>query len=336
MAKLDARRLPAFLKDPGATRAVLLFGEDAGLARERADALQAAIVPDNDPFRLADLPRDAASRPGALAGEAAALALTGGRRVIRVRDATDALAASLKEVLDAPGDTLVILEAGELTARSKLRVLAEGSPRAAAIPCYRERGADLAATIAALLKEGGVTAEPAAVAWLASRLGEDRQTLRREVEKLVLYAGPGGRLAEEDVLACVGDGSALDLDEALMAATSGNIAAADRALEAAMAEGAHAVQVIRALLRHVQRLHLASLAGMQALQPPVFFRHKNEFEKALRHWRPDALAIVAAALREAELGTKSGGTGRPIPDAAIARHALLTLARQSAALARRG
>ena len=100
--KLDARRLPAFLKDPGTTRAVLLHGEDAGLARERAEALQEAIAPGNDPFRVAELARDAAARPGALAGEAAALALTGGRRVIRVRDATDALVKLLNVDTDYP------------------------------------------------------------------------------------------------------------------------------------------------------------------------------------------------------------------------------------------
>jgi DNA polymerase-3 subunit delta len=334
--KLDARRLPAFLKDPGAARAALLFGEDAGLARERADALQEAIAPGNDPFRVAELPRDAAARPGALAGEAAALALTGGRRVIRIRDATDALAPALREVLEGTGDTLIVIEAGELPARSKLRQLAEAHARAAAVPCYRERGAELSATITALLQADGVTAEPAAVAWLAGRLGDDRQTLRRELEKLALYAGPGGRLAEEDVLACIGDGSALELDEALAAATAGEVATADRALESALSEGANPVQVLRALLRHVQRLHLASIAGMQALQPPVFFRNRPSFEKALRIWRTDALEAVLAGLLEAERQSKSGGTGRPIPDAAVARSALLTLARQSAILARRG
>ena len=48
MAKLDARRLPAFLKDPGPTRAVLLHGEDAGLVRERAEAIQQAVIGGDD------------------------------------------------------------------------------------------------------------------------------------------------------------------------------------------------------------------------------------------------------------------------------------------------
>ncbi|MCG7362142.1 DNA polymerase III subunit delta [Roseomonas sp. ACRSG] len=345
MAKLDARRLPAFLKDPGTTRAVLLHGEDAGLVRERAEAIQQAVIGGDDPFRLSELPREAAAKPGALAAEISALALTGGRRLVRVRDASDALATGVKEALASPGDALLLLEAGELPARAKLRALLEPHPEAAVIACYRERGADLANTIAALLREQGVTAEPSALEWLAGRMGEDRMMLRREIEKLALYAGEGGRLGEEDVLACVGDGSTLDLDEALIAATAGEVAVADRALDAALAEGAHPVMVVRAALRHVQRLHLAALAmaqgasassALEGLRPPVFFRHKPGFERALRCWSPVSLAQAGEMLLEAEKRTKSSSAARPIPDQTIARAAIMTLARQALAARRRG
>ncbi|EHL95483.1 DNA polymerase III, delta subunit [Acetobacteraceae bacterium AT-5844] len=345
MAKLDARRVAAFLKDPGPVRAVLLHGEDAGLIRERADGLQQAVLGGDDPFRYADLPRDAASKPGALAAEMSALALTGGRRLVRVRDATDTLATGVKDALSTPGDTLLVLEAGELPARAKLRSLLEPHPQAAVIACYRERGADLANTIATLLREQGVQADPSALEWLAGRLGEDRMLLRREIEKLALYAGEGGHLGEDDVLACVGDGSTLDLDEALIAATAGEIAVADRALDVALSEGAHPVMVVRAALRHVQRLHLASLAmaegapagaALDGLRPPVFFRHKPGFERALRCWSPSSLAAAGDALLEAEKRTKSSSAARPVPDQAIARAAILTLARQAFAARRRG
>jgi DNA polymerase-3 subunit delta len=344
VAKLDARRLPGFLKDPGATRVVLLHGEDAGLVRERADALQQAVTGGDDPFRYAELPREAAGKPGALSAEMSALAMTGGRRMVRVRDATDAVAGGVKEALNAPGDTLLVLEAGEMPARAKLRALLEPHPQAAVIACYRERGAELAGTIATLLREQGVTAGPAALEWLAGRLGEDRMMLRREVEKLALYAGEGGRLGEEDVLACIGDGSTLDLDEALIAATAGEIGVADRALDAALAEGAHPVMIVRAALRHVQRLHLAALAvaggtspgqALDGLRPPVFFRNKPGFERALRCWSPAALAAAGDALLEAEKRTKSSSAARPIPDQVIAREAILALGRQALAARRR-
>jgi DNA polymerase-3 subunit delta len=334
MARIDARRLAAFLDDPGACRVVLLHGDDPGLVRERAERLAARLT-GGDALRLVEVPREAARDPGLLAAEAATLALVGGRRLVRVREATDAFAAAAKEALAGPGPGLVLLEAGELPARSKLRALLEPAPEAAVIPCYRERGAELATSIARLLAELEVQAEPAAVEWLAQRLGEDRLLLRRELEKLAAYVGAGGRVTQEDALACVAEGSALDLEEALVAALGGEVAAADRALEAALAEGASPVQVVRAAMRQVQRLHLAALAvasgatpgaALEGLRPPVFFRHKPGLERALRRWRPEALEAAGAALLEAERRSKTTG----LPAATIARAAVLALARQAA------
>ena len=96
MAKIDARRIAGFLAEPPATaRVVLIYGDDLGLVRERADQLMRAMVGD-DPFGLVDVPREAASRDvSLLGGEAAQSALTGGRRLVRVRDATDGLAAAV-------------------------------------------------------------------------------------------------------------------------------------------------------------------------------------------------------------------------------------------------
>ncbi len=336
MAKLDPKRINAFLADPGPTRAVLLYGDDAGLARERAEALLRAVLGGDlsDPFRLAELSREEAARPGALAGEAAALAMTGGRRVVRLRDATDAHATPLKEALAGAGEALLILEGGEMTARSKLRVMAEAAPDVAVIACWRERPDELAGTITRLLREAGVQVDAAVAGWLAARLGEDRMLLRRAVEVLALHAGPGGTVDEAAARACVAEGVGADLDTALMAATEGNARAADAALDAAFAEGANAVMVVRATLRHVQRLHEAQIAGDSgALRPPVFFRHKPAFDRALRLWPTAALEAQGAALLEAERRTKTTAF-REVHEA-LARAGIAALARQAAGFARR-
>jgi DNA polymerase-3 subunit delta len=331
MAKLDARRGAAVLADPGPFRAVLLHGDDSGLVRERAEALVRTVLGGkmDDPFRLAELSREEAAKPGALAGEAAALAMTGGRRVVRLRDATDAHAGPLKDALATPGEALMVLEGGELTTRSKLRVMAEAAPDVAVITCYRERDEALVGTLGRMLREQGVQADPAALSFLATRLGEDRMQTRREMEKLALYVGAGGRVDEDAALACIGEGAMLDLDEALMAATVGDAPTADRALTAAFAEGAAPVQVLRAALRHVQRLHEAAVAGGDSgvLRPPVFFRHKPAFDRALRNWSPAALEAVGAALLDAEKRTKT--TAFRDADVTIARAALAAIARQA-------
>jgi DNA polymerase-3 subunit delta len=245
---------------------VLLHGDDPGLIRERAERLVRAVA-GGDAMRLVEVPRDGWRDPGLLAAEAASVPLTGGRPLVRVRDAGDGFAPAAKAALAGPGPGVVVLEAPEAQARSKLRTLLEPAPAAAVIACYRERGADLARSVGAILGELGASAEPAAMDWLAQRLGEDRMLLRRELEKLALYVGEGGKVGVEDAVACVAEGSALGLEEALTAAMSGDLATADRALETAFAEGANAVQVVRAALRHVQRLHLASWPSRAGRRP---------------------------------------------------------------------
>ncbi|MDB5316129.1 MAG: polymerase delta subunit [Rhodospirillales bacterium] len=335
MAKLDARRIAGFLAEPGDTRVVLLHGEDQGLVRERGAGLVQRVA-EGDAFRMVDVAREAAVKDaGLLAAEASTPALTGGRRIVRVRDATDGLTAAAKAACAGRGPGIVLLEAGELAGNKGLRLALEKHEAAAVIACYPETGAALESSVAACLTSLGARAEPAALAWLAARLGEDRMVMRRELEKLALYVGPGVAITEEDAASCIAGGAALDMDEALLAASGGDVARADSALDAAFAEGANAVQLVRATLRHMQRLQAAAdaVAGgaspghaLAGLRPPVFFKQRGAMERALRLWSPQSLAAAGAALLEAERRTKTTG----MPDVAVARNAVLGIARMAA------
>lgn len=337
--KLEGARIAPFLRNPGAVRGVLLYGEDEGLRRERAEALVAAVAGGrDDPFRVSVVPREAASAdPGRLAGEMAAISMMGGRRAVWLRDATNALAAAIETALAVPGDSLLVVEAGALRPAERLRVLFERRQDAAAIACWPETGADLRASIAARLTELDVTVEPDALAWLADHLGADRGVTRQEIEKLALSVGPGGRV---DIAACeavVGDHAGLGLEAAMFAATAGDPARADRALRAAMAEGANPVAVIRTALRHMQRLSLALAEELNRLspkeaarraRPAVFFRHEQDFARALARWTVPRVAAVSGRLLAAEAACKTTGA----PDALIAARAVLEIAHAAASM----
>lgn len=335
VAKLEPRRLPAFLADPPADcRVVLLIGDDAGLVNERAAALMRAVAGDN-PICVVEPPREAARDAGSLAGEAASVPLMGGRMAIRIRDARDAWAEAVKAALAGPGPGLVIIEGAGLTGKSKLKGLVAADARGQVIECYAERGRDLTASITRILGELGVAAEPAALDWLTERAGEDRLAMRRALEVLALHAEPGQRISVEDAMDLLGEGSMLDLDEALMAASLGEVAVADRAIAKAFGEGANPVQVLRAALRHTQRLHMARLAmeggasaeeAVSALRPPVFWKAKPAMTRALSRWSLARLEALGAALLRAERQAKSTG----LPDETVARQVVLALARSAA------
>ncbi len=332
--KLAASGVAAFLRDPGACRVILLYGDDAGMIRDRAVGLVRLVAGAlDDPFLVVELTREEIAR---LPDEAASLPMTGGRRVVRVRDVTDAAAAQVRAVLKSRAPALVVLEGPSLGTRSRLRTDLDGAPDGVAIGCYPEEGHALEATIRDTLKQAGVSVDPDALSWLTGQLGADRAATRAELEKLALYAGPNGRVDLDAAMACIGDLSGLSLDDALFAATIGDVATTDRALELAMAEGAAPVQVLRAGIMHLQRLQRARMAmeerGLSAgdaartLRPPLFYRRVAAFNRALGIWSGQAVAAAIGGLAEAERGCKRTGW----PDQILCRNALLVVARRAA------
>src|ERR1700740_153050 len=88
MVALRGKEIDSFLARPDPGRPIiLLYGPDAGLVRERADALLKSAVDDpNDPFSMVKLDGDElAAEPSRLVDEAMTVPLFGGRRAIRVR-----------------------------------------------------------------------------------------------------------------------------------------------------------------------------------------------------------------------------------------------------------
>lgn len=323
MVKLAPRQIDGYLKSPS-TPWVLLYGPDGGLVRERATRLAAAIAGDAaDPFRVAELTtamlRD---DPARLSDEANAMSLTGGRRVVRLRDAGDAVAGIVAPLLDGPPPVaLMVVEAGDLGPRSTLRLLFEKSARGAALPCYRDEGGSLAALVDGVLRDAGLSATAEARGFLLDNLGGDRGVSRAELDKLVLYMGPPGKtsgrqVSLDDVQACIGDSAASSLDDVALAIGDGDVAALERAVERGMAEGATPVGLLRAAARHFLRLHqgAAVLAesgdaerAVKSLRPPVHFRQVERVGRQLRRWRPATLSQAIDRLLEAEMACKRTG-----------------------------
>ncbi len=335
--KIRASEIQAFLCAPDAgCRAALIYGPDAGLVLERADALCRSIVPDpSDPFRVAEFGAQVLrDDPARLADEAAALALTGGRRVVRVREAGDATTAVLKDFLDhGRGEALVVVTGGDLGPRSSLRRLFESAKQAVAIPCYADDAGDLRGLIGDVLGAEQITVEDDARDYLTQALGADRAVSRRELEKLALWAGPSGTVALADAVALVGDTGAASLDEIAYAALAGDFAAADAALSTARQIGLDPIPVLRAvsgLLVRVQSVARRAATGepvdsaVASLKPPVFFKLRPRFEALVRRWSAAGLADAFQLVLDAEAACKrTGAPDWPLCGRAVQQVAML-------------
>lgn len=340
--KITGRSVEGFLKAPRpGVEAVLIYGPDSGLVRERSLALAQSLgIDSEDPFAQRELtPGEVASDPAGLYDECAALSLTGGRRLVLLRGAGDNVAPAVEALLaDPPGAALLVLEAGDLPPRSRLRKLCEQSDRAAALPCYQDSAESLPRLVREALSGAGLDIAPDALDHLVEHLGADRQMTRGEIEKLVLFVGEAEgdqrRVERQDVVACLADGALQTLDDLTLAVADGDLAQVDRSLRRLSAEGTNAITLLRALARHFQRLATAAEAvaagspvdqAVEKLRPPVFWKHKGRVTAQLRNWSKESLQRAEQELLETEILCKSSG----LPMATLAEQAVLTLARSA-------
>jgi len=335
MVALRGRDIDSYLARPDAGRPIaLLYGPDAGLVRERAEALIAGAVDDPaDPFSLVRLDGDdLAAEPSRLVDEAMTVPLFGGRRAIRIRAGSRNFASGIDTLAETPPrDCRIVIEAGELRPDSPLRKACERSKIAVAIACYPDTERDLARLLDEELRAAGLRIAPDARATLLSLLGGDRQASRNELRKLTLYAHGRGEVTLDDVAAVISDASDLKLDTMIDAAFAGKPALVEIEFTKAMAAGTYPGAIIAAAQRHASALHKASLAideGASAAAaaesgfPRLHFSRKAGVEQALRNFNAARLRALIDQLATAALDTRrQAGLA-----ASIAQRALMAIA----------
>jgi DNA polymerase-3 subunit delta len=314
---------------------VLVYGADAGLVRERAEALVRAAVDNvDDPFSLVRLDGEVlSSEPARLAEEANTVPLFGGRRAIwiKVGPRSNVTPAVENLLADPPPDCRVVIEAGELRKTAPLRVLCERAKNAAALPCYPDDEKALGQLIDQEMREAGLTIEPQARAALIPLLGGDRLATRSEVRKLALYGQGKKRVDLDDVMAVVADASQLALDALVDAAFAGRTAEVEFQFAKTRTAGTSPGAIFSAAQRALAALHKARLSvddgaspasACERMIPPVHFSRKALVTAALATWSTPRLERAMAQLADAVLDSRKQAD---MADA-IAQRTLLSLA----------
>src|SRR5215471_4220591 len=192
MVALKGSDIERFVARPDRARPiVLVFGPDAGLVHERAEALIRASVDDpKDPFQLARLDGDdLAGEPARLVEEANTIPLFGGRRAVWVKAGSRNFAPAVEALVGAASpDCPVVIEAGDLRRSAPLRAICERAKNAVALPCYADTERDLVRLIDDELREAGLAISAEARAALLPLLGGDRLASRHEIGKLAMFA----------------------------------------------------------------------------------------------------------------------------------------------------
>jgi len=335
--KLNPRDATRYFTRPDPVRTgLLIYGADAmRVALKRQEVIAALIGPaGEEEMRLARLPAtDLRKDPAALQDAVKAISFFPGPRVAFVEDATDTLADVVAAALAdwQSGDAQIIVTAGALAGKSKLRALFEGHPNAYAAALYdapptrEEIAAELARAGLSDLDNAAMNALTALA--LDIEPGDFRQTL----EKLSLYKlGDSSPVTAADIAACAPATSEADLDDILNVVAEGQDAQIGPIMRKLLAQGVQPVSLCIAAARHFRTLYTAAsdpggpAQGIGKLRPPVFGPRRDRILRQAQGWRLQRLETALGLITDTDLQLRSAG--QHAPAMALVERTLIKLA----------
>ncbi|PHR63119.1 MAG: DNA polymerase III subunit delta [Robiginitomaculum sp.] len=325
--KLNGSGFDRFLRQPDeAVFAALIYGQDLGQVSERVLALKKTWLGGAaDPFSETVLSAgQLATNQISLLDEMAAFSLTGGPRLVHLKHpAVEDVKAAVSVLCAFGGDhpfpvAKLIVEAGALAPSSSLRKNFDAAKTdAIALACYPDTPAERGRQCQQILSEAGHGIDPAALEILVASIPPDRRLLRMEIEKLVCYLAdqPGQEVGPQHVTAIIAPAGESSLDDLVYACIDGQAKQADIALRRTLEAGQAPVMIVRAIARHLYRLHevaAACKAGASApaavskLRPPVFVMRRDHFLRQCQSWSLHRLDTTLEKALQTERELKSG------------------------------
>lgn len=319
--------------DP-AIRFYLFYGPDESGSRALAIQLLRGL---GDAEKFIVMGQSVKSDPAALADEAGAMALFGGKRAIWIEPAGDEVADGVAALLEAPAsESAVVALAGSLRKTSALLKLAEAHPAALSHCSYIPEGREMERVVTELARDAGLRIMPDLALRLASAANNNQAIAAQELEKFALYLGAD-------------PANPRDLDHATVdllgadSAESDLMRLGDLALAGRMDElldelsrlphgGSEAIPILRSLQRRL--LMLAPLRAriergeridgvMASMGKTLFWKDKPIIQRLLSTWSAERLAEAVSRVSALEKQVMLS----PVSDETALGETLVTIAR---------
>lgn len=333
--KLGGGQASAFLAKPDSRKsAILLYGADAMRVSLKRQQLVKALTGPNaeEEMRLArHTGAELRKEPALVQDGLKAQGFFPGPRVVFVEDANEGTAPVLESALRewAPGDATLVVTAGSLNTRSKLRKLFEGGNTTVSIGIYDDPPSRQ--EIENQLKNAGLSSvpQPSMDALITLSRDLDPGELQQTIGKLGLYKfGDETPVSAEDIEACVPATTDAELDDAVHIIAEGRTGEVAPTLKRLAGQGVNPTTLCIGATRHFKTLHAAAAnprgpdAALMRSRPPVFGPRKDRMLRQVRGWGAPRLEKALTVLLDTDLALRSP---KPVPDMAMVERAFIRI-----------
>ena len=290
----------------------LLYGENNGLKKEIRESIKAAVSQQDANIELLSLyENDIVDNEENFYNSIYSGSLFSNKKIITINNGTDNIFKQVNDIVDRyPENVFLIIFAGVLEKKSKLRNFFETNLKTLCIPCYLDNDRDLEIITNTELKKNNITLSRESINLLIEKSNNDRNNLKNEIEKIKILMQNKNKINIDELKSIINFSGEIKSDNFVNQCLCGNINQYKKILSEIYNDTINQIYFLRILSNKVQRLlkmkeeekkfnNLDNL--LNSAKPPIFWKEKDIVKQQLTIWKLNDLKSSINDINQTEL-----------------------------------
>jgi len=221
------------------------------------------------------------------------------KKIVIIKNASDKIINQLNDVVEkCPENLSLIIFAGILEKKSKLRNLFEKDKKVLCIPCYLDNERSLENIAKTTFKKNDIVLSQECINLLVEQSNGDRNNLKNEIEKIKYFTINNKKIEIDEIRSITNFSGEYKTDNLVNDCLCGNILQYKKNLSELYTNTINQIFLLRILNNKIQRLlsmkekqnnynNLDSLLSDN--KPPIFWKERPLVKKQLSIWKIDEL-----------------------------------------------
>ena len=235
-------------------------------------------------------------------------------KIIIINRATDKIYEIIQDLIDRDIHNIkIIINAGILETRSKIRSLFEKQKNLICIPTYQDNNDTLSKLATIFFRDEKISISQQNINLIIEKCNGDRGFLRNELNKIKNYASDKKKLSSKEILKLTNLTENFEFSELIDNCLAKNKNKIINILNENNFNTEDSIIILRTFLSKAKRILKLAIQfeknkdinkTINSAKPPIFWKEKNIVKIQLNKWKPEKIKKLIDSINNIELETK--------------------------------
>ena len=235
-------------------------------------------------------------------------------KIIIINRATDKIYEIIQDLIDRDIHNIkIIINAGILETRSKIRSLFEKQKNLICIPTYQDNNDTLSKLATVFFRDEKISISQQNINLIIEKCNGDRGFLRNELNKIKNYASDKKKLSSKEILKLINLTENFEFSELIDNCLAKNKNKMINILNENNFNTEDCIIILRTFLSKAKRILKLAIQfeknkdiniTINSAKPPIFWKEKNIVKIQLNKWKPEKIKKLIDSINNIELETK--------------------------------